>query len=369
MSSAATNMDSEKIFISDCEGPISKNDNAFELASHFVPDGSRLFTLISRYDDVLADIVKREGYKAGDTLKLILPFLKAHGATDETMSEYSSRNILLIPGAKEMLEFVRGFLPSFIVSTSYKHYMRALCSAVNFPFENVYCTRLDLDKYKIGEQEKKKLKALREEMVKMPMPDIPSGAESLKDFPKNMQQTVQRLDEIFWRDIHSMNIGKILKEVNPVGGFEKAAAVSDIVSKRKASFHNVMYVGDSITDVEALKLVRDQGGLTVSFNGNNFAVREAEVAVLSENAVVTAVLAEVFGRFGKAQVMNLIKDWKPSMVSKFGLYQPLKTCFLKLCRGKFPRVELVNGRNMERLMRESSAFRKNVRGKAVGRLG
>jgi len=369
MSSAAISVESQKIFISDCEGPISKNDNAFELATQFIPQGQRFFTLISRYDDVLADVVKREGYKAGDTLKLILPFLKAYGLTNETLREYSSRNILLVPGAKEMLQFVRGFMPSFIVSTSYEQYMRALCYTVNFPFQNVYCTLLDLDSYRISEKEKAKLKRLREEMVKLSIPEIPKSVRSLKDFPKRLQQTVQRLDEIFWKDISSMNVGKMLREVNPVGGPEKAKAVEEVVTKLKGNFQNVMYVGDSITDVSVFKLVRDGGGLTVSFNGNNFAVREAEVALLSENAVVTAVLADVFSRFGKRQVINLIREWKLPTVEKFGLYQPLKKCFLKLCRKKFPRIELVTSQNMEKLMQESTAFRKSVRGEAIGRLG
>lgn len=42
----------KRIFISDCEGPISKNDNAFELSSNFIPNGDKLFTNISKYDDV-----------------------------------------------------------------------------------------------------------------------------------------------------------------------------------------------------------------------------------------------------------------------------------------------------------------------------
>jgi len=369
MSSTPTSVEPQKIFISDCEGPVSKNDNAFELASQFIPKGNRLFTLISRYDDVLADIVKREGYKAGNTLKLILPFLKAYGVTNETMTKYSSGNILLVPGAKEMLRFVKGFMPSFIVSTSYEHYMLVLCHVMNFPFENVCCTRLNLDKYKLSEEEKVKLKGLREEMVKMPIPEIPKGAQSLKDFPKRFQQTVHRLDEIFWRDISSVEIGRILREVNPLGGSEKAAAAREIVAKLKVSSNNVMYVGDSITDVEVFRLLRNGNGLTVSFNGNAFAVREAEVAVLSENAVVTGVLANVFSRFGKRQVMNLIREWRPSAVEKFGLYQPLKKCFLKLCRKEFPRVELVTSQNMEKLMQESTVFRKSVRGEAIGRLG
>ena len=127
----------KRAFISDCEGPISKNDNAFELTSHFVPKGKNLFTLISKYDDILADIAKRRGYKAGDTLKLILPFLKAYGVTNKAAEEYSARNILLVPEAKNALEFIREFMPAFIVSTSYDQYMKALCGVIDFPFENV----------------------------------------------------------------------------------------------------------------------------------------------------------------------------------------------------------------------------------------
>ena len=66
-------------FNTDCEGPISKNDNAMELSEFYIPNGHRLFAIVSKYDDYLADVERRPGYKAGDTLKLILPFLKAFG--------------------------------------------------------------------------------------------------------------------------------------------------------------------------------------------------------------------------------------------------------------------------------------------------
>jgi energy-converting hydrogenase A subunit R len=359
----------QKVFVSDCEGPISKNDNAFELTSKFIPDGNNLFTLISRYDDVLADIIKRENYKAGDTLRLILPFLKAYGVTNKTITEYSSRNIFLVPSSTEMLQFLQGFMPTFIVSTSYEQYMRTLCNTLGFPFANIYCTRLDLDGYKISEEETVKLKQLREEMNKLLIPDIPQGAESLRDFPRELQQTVQRLDEIFWGTLSSMEIGKVMADVNPVGGFEKAAAINDITTRLKTSLNNVIYVGDSITDVEAFQLVRSGGGLTVSFNGNNFAVREAEIAVLSENSVVTSVLAYIFNRFGKAQFMRLIREWKPSTIEKLDLHLALKKSFLEICEEKFPRVELVTTQNMKRLMQESTDFRKGVRGEAIGKLG
>ena len=84
----------KRVFISDCEGPISKNDNAFEMTAHFVPNGDKLFTVISKYDDVLADVLKRANYTAGGTLKLILPFFKAYEVTDKKMQEFSAQNLL-----------------------------------------------------------------------------------------------------------------------------------------------------------------------------------------------------------------------------------------------------------------------------------
>lgn len=360
---------SKKIFISDCEGPISKNDNAFELTDHFIPDGARLFTLISRYDDVLADIIKREAYKAGDTLKLILPFLKAYDVSNKMMVDFSSQNILLMFGAKEMLEFVRTTMPAYIVSTSYEQYMRALCEIVGWPFGNVYCTHLNLDKHGIVEEERAELKRLAEEMVELPILEIPKAARSLRDFPKRMQQAVRRLDEIFWEEISNMKAGRILREVNPVGGLEKAAAVKDIVTGLKGQVETVMYVGDSITDVSVFQLVRDAGGLTIAFNGNSYAVREAEVAVLSDNALVTAVLADLFCVLGKSKLLTLVRRWTPQAIEKSGISEPLKSRFLRECQKEFPKVEVITNGNMKELMLESAEFRQSVRGEEIGKLG
>ncbi|MDH5783406.1 MAG: hypothetical protein OEZ35_07080 [Candidatus Bathyarchaeota archaeon] len=360
---------SQRIFISDCEGPISKNDNAFELTTYFVPQGDNFFTLISRYDDVLADIVKKPGYKAGDTLKLILPFLKAYGATNQGIMEYSSKNVLLVPGAKHMLQFVKAVMPSFIVSTSYEQYMRALCSLIDFPYENVYCTRLDLDQYKLEEKERERLKELRKEMSALPMLEIPKNARSLRDFPTQRQRAIKKLDEVFWVEIGKMEIGKIFGEVNPVGGYEKAEGVRSITTRLGNTLSNVMYVGDSITDVSAFQLVQKEGGLTISFNGNEYAVREAEIAVLSENAVVTAVLADTFNKFGKNGVFKLVKEWNHQAFQRYGVDPSLQERALKLYPEQLPQVEIITPENKERLMKESSVFRKTVRGEAIGKLG
>ena len=52
----------KKVFITDCEGPLTLNDNAYELADEFIDDGGKLFKIISRFDDYLVDDVKLENY-------------------------------------------------------------------------------------------------------------------------------------------------------------------------------------------------------------------------------------------------------------------------------------------------------------------
>jgi energy-converting hydrogenase A subunit R len=359
----------KRVFVSDCEGPISKNDNAYELTAHFVPDGDRFFSIISRYDDVLADIVKKRGYNAGDTLKLILPFLKAYDVTDENMEAFSEQNLLLIAGTKETLKHIMDKAEAFIVSTSYEHYIRALCKATGFPFKNTYCTRLCIDKYTVTAQEKTKLKAIAKEIAAMPMITILSGAKSLKDFSSKDQETLKRLDEIFWKEIPTMGCAKIFYEVTTVGGEQKAQAIRDIAEKRQVPLSSVMYVGDSITDVQAFQLVRENGGLTVSFNGNNYAVKNAEVSVMSENNVVTAVLADVFLNRGKAETLQMAQNWNPESLNQSPANPSLLKRFFALFPKTLPKVQIVTRANMESLSKESSEFRKKVRGEAVGKLG
>jgi energy-converting hydrogenase A subunit R len=359
----------KRVFISDCEGPISKNDNAFEVTSHFIPNGDKLFTVISKYDDVLADVLKRPNHKPGCTLKLILPFLKAYDVTDNKMKEFSAQSLILIPKIKDTLRHIRTVAYAFIVSTSYEHYIRALCQALGFPYENAYYTRVNIDKYHMTGEEKTKLKKIAEEISQMPMLEIPSNAKSIKDFSEKDQKTIQRLDEIFWKEVACTDCGRIFSEVNPVGGSEKAESIRDAVQKAGAALADVMYVGDSITDVEAFRFVGENGGLTVSFNGNHYAIRNAEIAILSENSTVTAVIADVFSRFGKKQALSLVENWNRETLKKSPIDQTLLNSFFKLYPRELPKVKIITSENMEALEKESSEFRKKVRGEVIGRLG
>ncbi|MEM3441894.1 MAG: HAD hydrolase family protein, partial [Candidatus Bathyarchaeia archaeon] len=341
----------------------------YEITTHFIPNGDKLFALISKYDDVLADVFKRPSYSAGSTLKLILPFLKAYGVTDAQMEEFSAENLILIANSREALQHVQTAASAFIVSTSYEHYIKALCRAINFPYANTYCTKLCLDKYGVSEKEKVWLKEVAKEIAQMPMISIPPAAKTIGDFSPVDRETIRRLDKIFWSKIASSGLGRIFTEVTTVGGSQKAAAIEDAVERVGAQLADVMYVGDSITDVEAFKLVRSSGGLTVSFNGNEYAVKNAEVAVLSESSIVTAVIADLFFALGKQQTLAVLANWSHETLQNSPVSPHLRGKLFALYPKTLPKVQIVTAENMEAIAKESSEFRRRVRGESIGRLG
>jgi energy-converting hydrogenase A subunit R len=286
------------------------------------------------------------------------------------MEEFSAQNLILIANSKDTFQHVQSVASAFIVSTSYEHYIKALCKTLEFPYQNTYCTKLSLDKYAVTEKEKARLKEIAEEIAQMPMISIPSAAESMEDFSAVDQETIGRLDTIFWSEITSMASGRIFSEVTTVGGSQKAAAIEDAVAKLHVPLEDVMYVGDSITDVEAFQLVRGNGGLTVSFNGNGYAVRNAEIAVLSDNSLVTAVIADVFCRQGKPAALSLVENWNLPYLESSGVVSlSILDHVFTLYPETLPKVQIVTAENMELLAKESSEFRKRVRGEAIGRLG
>ena len=199
--------------------------------------------------------------------------------------------------------------------------------------------------------------------------NIPPAAGALEDFQHSDQAAIQRLDEIFWSELPKMSVGKVLSEVVTGGGEQKAEAIRDAVNRLGAELADVMYVGDSITDVEAFKLVRANGGLTVSFNGNGYAVKNAEVAVLSESALVTAVIADLFCRLGKEKTVGTLQGWGYKALKNSGLDGSLLRQLADLYPDALPKAKIVTAQNMESLVKESSEFRKKVRGIAIGKLG
>jgi energy-converting hydrogenase A subunit R len=338
-----------RFFVTDCEGPLTINDNAFELAGLYIEDGEKFFQIISKYDDVLADEIKRPGYNAGDTLKLILPFLKAYGATNNEITKFSEDTLLLIPGARDTLQFVYCTMPSYIISTSYKQYIQALCNLTGFPYENTYSTQLDIDKYSLADEEEQIIKQLREDILK--------------------DSSFENLENIFWEKLPHLEIGRIFQDVKTIGGEGKKIAVEDIIGRFKFYASDLMYVGDSITDVQPLRYALEEGGLAVSFNGNEYAIKETEIAVMADNTLPVSILADLFNKAGKEEVLEFINAFKESPQHALYDYPVDPQLSLKYKNQSNIQIEIVDEHNRKKIKEESIKYRKNIRGESIGGLG
>jgi len=353
----------KKLFVTDCEGPLSLNDNAYELSKEFIPEGDEFFRILSLYDDYLVDIVKKPNYNPGNTLKFIIPFFKAYGLNNESIVKFSKDNTFFVDGAHDTLKLAKKAMDSFIISTSYGQYIEAVCKNLDFPFENTYYTSLDLiDSFQISDSEKEKLFEFKEIISKI------ATEEKNNDF-----FDVDKLDEILFKLIPKMEVSKLNEDVVCVGGMEKQKSVEDILSKHKFEKQGIMYVGDSHTDIEPLRFAKENGGIAISFNGNEAAVKEAEIAIISNNTIATSLLIDLHSKFNSSYVLEFVKaysiDFKRAFESfriGFSLIDKFNEIFKD---NELPIIEVITDDNIEELTQKSLEMRKKVRGEGIGSLG
>ncbi len=356
-----------RVFVSDCEGPVGKNDIAAELATHLLPEGDRVYELIRMYDYVHANFPKRKDYDVGNASKLVLPFLLAYDASNMAVEEFSAANLLLLKGSRGTMSYVPTISEAFMVSTSYEQYVRALCREVGFPLENTYSMEVNLDEFALSAKEKAKLKGLAWEIGGMPPISIPRGARGMGDFSPRDRETVSRLDRIFWKEVSGTHCRRILSDVKVVGGLEKADAVREVSDNLSASMKDLMYVGDDWTDAEAMRLVRTLGGLTVAINGDAPAVRSAELAVLSDTSATIGVLADVFLRLGRAEVTSVAGAFDRDSLWRSAADPDTLDRLFETKPADWPKVFFVSEWNMEAVANESAQFRKAITGKPVAK--
>jgi len=355
----------------DCEGPCCLNDNAFELCKDFLkPNGDRFFRQISRYDDYMAEMFKKQGYKAGDTLKLILPFLKAYDLTNKKILDYSIETVRLVSGVEETYRFLRSLkFPIFEISTSYSQFALAVGAKLGIDKDHIFSTELDLDRYKITTAEVNALKKLKSEIIGLPEIELPETVQTFNDLNQKTKNTITRLDQIFWKIIPRMKIGIMYQEINPIGGSEKVRAMHQSLIQTGLPLSNVIYIGDSITDVQAFKEVRAGGGLAVSFNGNCHAVKNAEFIVIANSAWPIVVISTVFILRGKAGVLELAHQGLPPALDTLGLPLEWTNVISAGLEGRQTEIYLAGAEKHNEIVAKSFEMCSNLRGKAIAALG
>ena len=346
----------EKSFITDCEGPLTLNDNAFELCVHFIEDGGELFKTLSLYDDYLADEVKKEGYKAGNTLKLILPFFVLENIKNNDLIEFSKNNIFTVKDSKFLLKYLQKSMNTYIVSTSYGQYIEALSNYMEFPFENTFYTNVDIDSLSLNDEESSKINEFKKQILENP-------------------EDYELFDEIFFTEIPKMGIYEIIKEVNVVGGLGKKLAIDNIIENDEIDVNQILYIGDSITDVEPLEFARVNNGISISFNGNEYPLKVAEIAIVSPSAITTAVIANIYAKFDKSKVLQFINEYNSSnnllkLFEDYNINQEIKEKFFEVFeKDSYPIIDVINEDNFDKILNESVNMRNNIRGEDIGGLG
>ncbi|WP_323737151.1 hypothetical protein PXD04_04155 [Methanosphaera sp. ISO3-F5] len=337
----------DKFYVTDCEGPLSVNDNAYEISDYFIPEGGEFFSILSNYDDMLVE-KNTEGYLAGSTLKLILPFFKAYDLTEKDLIQFSEDNINMVDGAYSMISHVQKIMPFYIVSTSYNQYIKALCDKTGFKYENTYSTQLELDKYDLNNDEQESLLSIRENIL--------------------FDYSFDNINHYFTDVISKMKINELINSVTPVGGIGKRNAILDIIEKNEYEPYNLMYTGDSITDCEALEYAKENNGISISFNGNIHSINSSSISITSTNNLILALIAEIFNNKGTEGVYDFIKSYNEDSLETILGYSENNEITKELLVNKAS-IDIVTEENTEKLNEKSKIIRNKVRGQKIGNLG
>ncbi|RAP45982.1 MAG: hypothetical protein BZ135_04515 [Methanosphaera sp. rholeuAM6] len=337
----------EKFYVTDCEGPLSINDNAYEISDYFIPEGGEFFSILSNYDDMLVE-KNIEGYLAGSTLKLVLPFFKAYDLTENDLIQFSEDNISMVNGAYKMISYVQDIMPFYIVSTSYNQYIKALCDKTGFIYENTYSTQLELDKYELNNDEKESLLNIRENIL--------------------FDYGFDNIHHLFTNVISKMKINSLIDSVTPVGGIGKRDAIFDIIEKHNYEPYNLMYSGDSITDCEALEYAKENNGISISFNGNIHSIKSASISITSTNNLILATIADIFNNKSTEGVYDFISQYNDNPLETIIKYSKNDEITQELLLNKAS-IDIITEDNVEKLNNKNKITRNKVRGQKIGNLG
>ena len=346
----------EKSFITDCEGPLTLNDNAFELSANFIKRGDELFKTLSLYDDYLADVVKKENYKAGNTLKLILPFFIAENLENSNLVEFSKNHIYAVNDSKFLLKYLQNAMNTYIVSTSYGQYIEAVSDYMELPFENTFYTKVNLDKLTLNSDEIEKISEFKELIL-----DNPDDYELF--------------DDIFFSQISEMGIYGEIEKIDVVGGEGKKLAIDEIIERDGIDVNGILYIGDSITDVEPLDFAHKNNGVSISFNGNEYPLRVAQIAIVSPSAVATAIIADIYANNDKNKVLEFIDDYNnlddyEKLFTDYEIDLEIRDKFFSVFGGGgYPIIKIITEENFDEILKASKEMRNNIRGQDIGGLG
>ena len=259
------------------------------------PNGDKLFEVISRYDDLLT-LEERPDYEPGDTLALIVPFLILHNITEDNIATLAAEAKLTGGAAKLILWLQNNSWKVFCISTTYKQYARYITQKLDFYAHNVASTPFPLDSFRanLTKEESRLLKQAEEDILKL--------------YPPTDDERIKKsLDKFFWEKLPETELGAAIKEVKPIGGRHKVAALNTFAEKNDQPLEKWVVIGDSITDFRMLQAVEEAGGLAIAFNANEYALPYATMGLASTSIFDLKEILEAWQKDGRPWVERVVK--------------------------------------------------------------
>jgi len=279
----------------DLEGSLSPQDNAYELMK-LLPNGDKIFEVISRYDDLLT-LEERDDYEPGDIQALIVPFLVLHNITEADISRLAAE-ASFTGGAEKLIAWLQYKIwRVFCITATYEQYATHLTHRLGIYTHNVACTPFPLDKLhtNLDKADYQLLENTEQDVLAM-QPD--ADDERIK----------RSLDNFFWETLPATKLGTVIKDIKPIGGRRKVAALNRFADKYGQPLSNWVVVGDSIADFRMLQAVEQAGGLAIAFNANEYALPHATMGLASTSINDLAEVLEVWPKGHRNGVEKIVKQ-------------------------------------------------------------
>ncbi len=353
----------DRIFVTNLSGFILKNNTLRDLCGRFIRNGTHFYDVIRRYDSLTAYVLGREEATAGNTVKWVIPFLKANGATDHLVQQTYADTLQLMPGSEDALRFISRLLPTFVTTSLYEHGWMTVADRIDAPLCEVFCSKMDLDHVQFGRSDARRIREMCDEINSLRIPKTVYELNVPMEVDSDDIRIIKTLDDIFQNRLPELPAMGLMESSNPVTSHRKAYQLLDIRKQTNIDLDCTMYIGGEDTDYQCLDLVRDAGGVALSFNGSDFAVRGCNIAVMSKDSTVGAVFASLFNDRGIEAILDLAANWDRQYLKKCEFPdRNLLDRMLQAHPRRLPEVYAVDKSNVDEIAKKSAEFRKKLIG-------
>lgn len=312
-----------KVLFTDGEGPLIFKDLARDVSARF-NEGQFLFDTISLYNAFLAE--SRGPNQHGDTLALLVLHLLAHGISDEDLRD-EARSTILATGVQSYLRLLReNDWQIRVFSTAYRHTWEVSGPILGINLDHIAASDVSLEglKSKFWGAMFQEAIFCAEETILLRKAEILAAQKAFRDGAsiedlfcelEAMRQVCATLDHLYLKTLPDLGF-EPLNDVPVMNGARKVESAITFCRQMGVEPHSLVYVGDSITDDRINVFIRDLGGLPIAVNSDHYGLRNAVVAVATEDMSALVPILETWTEGGLRGVRAFIESGRSHSVGK-----------------------------------------------------